>query len=85
MSFFQSFQLALKNIMSNKVRSLLTMLGIIIGVCAVIVIVGMGNGMKNYLTDSFKSMGTNILTVNIWGTGASSGVKDDDMFKLLDD
>jgi putative ABC transport system permease protein len=85
MRLFQSFQLALKNIVSNKLRSLLTMLGIIIGVSGVIVIVGMGNGMENYMTDSFKSIGTNLLTVNIFGTGTSDNVEVEDMYKLVED
>lgn len=84
MSFVETFQLAIKNIMLNKVRSLLTMLGIIIGVCAVIVIVGMGNGMKMYMTNSFKSMGTNILTADVFGTSSSNVVMDKDMYALLD-
>ena len=46
MSLLETFQMAIKNILSSKVRTLLTMLGIIIGVCAVIVIVGLGNGMR---------------------------------------
>lgn len=82
MGLLQSFQLALKNIMLSKVRSFLTMLGIIIGVGAVILIVGMGNGMKIYMTDSFKSMGTNLLTANIMGTSSSNTVKDKDMYAL---
>ena len=44
MSILESVELALKNIVSSKTRTLLTMLGIIIGVAAVIVIVGVGNG-----------------------------------------
>ena len=51
MTFFESFQMAISNILSRKLRSLLTMLGIIIGIVAVIVIVGMGNGMQKYLVD----------------------------------
>ena len=43
MSILESFSLAIKNILSSKTRTLLTMLGIIIGVAAVIVIVGLGN------------------------------------------
>ena len=46
MNLLETFQMAVKNILSSKVRTLLTMLGIIIGVCAVIVIVGLGNGMQ---------------------------------------
>ena len=46
MSILESMELAVKNIVSSKTRTLLTMLGIIIGVAAVIVIVGLGNGFK---------------------------------------
>ena len=54
MKLTESLGLALKNIASSKVRTLLTMLGIIIGVAAVIVIVGLGNGLEQYVTDSFS-------------------------------
>ena len=57
MSILESMELAVKNIVSSKTRTLLTMLGIIIGVAAVIVIVGLGNGLKGYVTDSFSDMG----------------------------
>ena len=43
---FETFRQAIQNVWSNKLRTFLTMLGIIIGVMAVIVIVGLGNGMK---------------------------------------
>ncbi|NLT14274.1 MAG: FtsX-like permease family protein [Clostridiales bacterium] len=85
MRFFQSFLLALKNILSSKVRSILTMLGIIIGVSGVMVIIGMGNGMENYMKDSFKSLGTDLLTVNILGTGTSKKVDVEDMYRLVTD
>ncbi len=85
MTFFESFQMAISNILSRKVRSLLTMLGIIIGIVAVIVIVGMGNGMEKYLVDSFKSLGTNLLTVNIVGRGSTRNVSVDDMFEILEE
>lgn len=58
MSFLETFQLAISNIRGSKMRTFLTMLGIIIGVTAVIVIVGLGNGMQSYITDSFSEMGT---------------------------
>ena len=85
MSILKSFNLAIKSILSSKARSLLTMLGIIIGVAAVIVIVGLGNGMEVYMTDSFKSMGTNILSVNITGRGSARSVSVDDMYELADE
>ena len=55
MSVLETFQLAIKNILSSKMRTFLTMLGIIIGVCAVIVIVGLGNGMQMCIRDRFPS------------------------------
>ncbi len=85
MALRQSFIMAIKNIMSSKVRSLLTMLGIIIGVAAVIVIVGLGNGLETYMTDSFKSMGTNLLTVTVMGRGSSRSVSEEDMYQLVED
>ena len=56
MLLIDTFVLALKNIWSNKMRTILTMLGIIIGVTAVIVIVGLGNGMTQQVRESFSSM-----------------------------
>ena len=56
------------------------MLGIIIGVCAVIVIVGLGNGMQGYIEDSFADMGTDTLTVPILGRGSSRSVSEEQMY-----
>lgn len=67
---YETFREAVKNIWSNKFRTVLTMLGIIIGVTAVIVIVGLGNGMTQSIKDSFSEMGTNVLSVQITGRGS---------------
>lgn len=85
MNLAETFQLALKNILASKVRTLLTMLGIIIGVCAVIVIVGLGNGMQGYIEDSFSDMGTDSLTVMIMGRGSSRSVSEEEMYLLVAD
>jgi len=85
MRFTESFELALKNILGSKMRTFLTMLGIVIGVTAVIVIVGLGNGMQGYVEDSFSSMGTNSLTISITGRGSSRKVSVDDMYQLVAD
>ena len=69
---YETFREAFKNIWGNKFRTFLTMLGIIIGVMAVIVIVGLGNGMTQSIKDSFSDMGTNLLSVNVMGYGARS-------------
>jgi putative ABC transport system permease protein len=85
MKFTRTLKLAFKSIISSKARSILTMLGIIIGVAAVIVIVGLGNGMENYMTESFKSMGSNLLNVNISGRGSTRSVSVDDMYTIADE
>ena len=83
MRITESFFLALSNIRSSKMRSFLTMLGIIIGIAAVMVIVGLGDGMANYITSSFQSAGTNALTVSLTGSGSSGTVTDDDMYRIV--
>ncbi|HIS65429.1 MAG TPA: ABC transporter permease [Candidatus Avoscillospira avistercoris] len=80
----ESFKMAVGNIRTSKMRSFLTMLGIIIGVAAVIVIVGMGNGMEIYMTEQFESMGTNTLTVSIYGRGTGRTVTDEDMYDIVE-
>ena len=85
MNFLESFKMALSNIRTSKMRSFLTMLGIIIGVAAVIVIVGLGNGMQIYMTEQFESMGTNSLSVNIMGRGSGRSVSVDDMYEIVDE
>ena len=77
----ETFRQALKNIASNKFRTLLTMLGIIIGIMAVILIVGLGNGMTQSMRDAFSSMGTNTLTVSVPGFGSRT-VDVDEMYAL---
>ena len=85
MSLWETFTLAVKNISGSKMRTFLTMLGIIIGVCAVIVIVGLGNGMAGYMEDSFAEMGTNTLTVSIMGRGTSRTVSEEQMYQIVED
>ena len=73
----ETFRQAIQNVWSNKLRTFLTMLGIIIGVMAVIVIVGLGNGMTRSMRDSFSAMGTNTLSINIWGYGSRTVTVED--------
>ena len=58
-------KMAFRNIMFRKMRSFLTMLGIIIGVFAVIVLVSIGDGTSGAITDSISSMGADLLVVSI--------------------
>ena len=85
MKLTESLGLALKNIASSKVRTLLTMLGIIIGVAAVIVIVGLGNGLEQYVTDSFSDLGTNTLTVTVMSRGSTRTLDADDMYEIVEE
>ena len=80
---YETFRQALQNIWSNKFRTFLTMLGIIIGVTAVIVIVGLGNGMTQSIESSFSDMGTNLLSVQVMGYGSRS-VKVDDFYAIVE-
>ena len=77
----ETFRQAIQNVWSNKLRTFLTMLGIIIGVMAVIVIVGLGNGMTKSMRDSFSALGTNTLSVQVWGNGSRT-VSVEEMYKL---
>lgn len=61
MNIVESFKIALSSIWNHKIRSILTMLGIIIGVCAVIIIVAIGTGAKDQLTDEFFGMDKNVV------------------------
>ena len=60
-----SFKMALRSIGSNKMRAILTMLGIIIGVMALVVLVSLVNGATSSVTDTISSLGTDTLTVTI--------------------
>ena len=80
----QSFFLALKSLATSKMRALLTMLGIIIGVAAVIIIISLGDGMQKLMNDSFESLGANLIQVNVYSSGSSREVSMDDMYDLVE-
>ena len=60
-----SFKMALRSISSNKMRAALTMLGIIIGVMALVVLVSLVNGATSSVTDAVSGLGTSMLTVSV--------------------
>jgi putative ABC transport system permease protein len=66
-------KLAWQSILKNKMRTMLTMLGIVIGVGAVIVMVAVGNGAQSQIESSISSLGTNLIVVSP-GTTAQGGV-----------
>ena len=69
-----TFSSALDALQSNRIRSLLTMLGVIIGVSAVIAVVTLTQGVSKSVNDRFTGLGTNVLTVSP-GTTSSSGAR----------
>jgi len=72
MKFTQSFRLAIKSLFTSKMRSLLTMLGIIIGVGAVIVILSLGNGLSGMVQQQVDKLGVNTIMTYTWGQGDGS-------------
>jgi len=72
-NFLESIRVSLRALRANKLRSALTMLGIIIGVAAVIAMVGIGNGATASITSSIQGMGSNLLTISS-GQSNSGGV-----------
>src|SRR6202051_3502129 len=63
MNFINLIRIAFKALLRNKLRAFLTMLGIIIGVAAVIAMVAIGQGSKQSIQDQLSSMGSNMITV----------------------
>ncbi|MDJ0593331.1 MAG: ABC transporter permease [Pleurocapsa sp. MO_226.B13] len=63
MKILESFKMATATLMANKMRSSLTMLGIIIGNASVIAMVGVGEGAKNLASEQFESLGPNVIFV----------------------
>src|SRR5690349_16593920 len=62
-ALFEVARIALTSLLSNKVRSLLTMLGVIIGVASVVALLAIGSGATSAITNQIASNGTNLLTV----------------------
>ncbi len=84
MSFLQTLKIALRAIIDNKLRSFLTMLGIIIGVASVIVMVSLGQGATVGVTERIQSLGSNLLTINITGRGAHTALSYDQAMEFAE-
>ena len=78
----ESVRMSLDNIRSNKMRSFLTVLGIIIGVMAVIALMTIVNAVTNTITEQFTAMGTGKLTVQATGTTLKRGLTESDLSEL---
>ena len=78
----ESFEISLQNIRSNKMRSFLTMLGIIIGVTAIIALITTVQGVTNEVTSQFTELGAGKISVRAPGTPLKHGLFDSDVQKL---
>lgn len=86
MDIGQAFKMSFKSLMASKLRSVLTMLGIIIGVAAVIAIMSIGQGLMNSVNEMFSSLGSNIIQVGIFVRGESNRtVTVDDMYDFVNE
>ncbi len=85
MSMWKCFSMAISSILSNKLRSVLTMLGIIIGITAVIGLVSLMSGLTNEVTSAFEEMGIESISVSITDRGATKELPVEDMQQLAED
>ena len=81
MNIKENIKIAIFSIKTNLMRSLLTMLGIIIGVAAVIAIITLGNGGRDYIVGMIKNMGSSVINISINSkeTNASDYITDEDI------
>ncbi len=79
---WECLRMAVSNILANRLRSFLTVLGILIGVMAVIALITTVSGVSSSLTSSFASMGAGQMTLSITGSDLKSGLDRDDLEQL---
>ncbi|MGB4439086.1 MAG: ABC transporter permease [Sedimentibacter sp.] len=79
----ESIIMSWKNIIHNKMRSFLTILGIVIGVAAIIALITIVQGVIDKVNEQFDTLGANTLMIQATGTPLKSGLSDKDMDELL--
>ena len=75
MSWIETFRTGWAAVLTHRLRSILTVLGIMIGIAAVILTVGLGQGAQDQVRAAINSLGTNLLTITPGSTTSSSGVR----------
>ena len=83
--YLEMFSMAMSSIVGNKMRSILTMLGIIIGITAVIALVSLMSGMTSEITETFEEMGIESINVSIQDRSATKEVKPEEMEQLAEE
>ncbi len=75
MSWLETFRTGLNGVRTHRLRSWLTVLGILIGIAAVILTVGLGEGAQAQVSSEITSLGTNLLTISPGSTTSASGIR----------
>ena len=76
MSWLETFRTGLNGVRSHRLRSFLTVLGILIGIAAVILTVGLGEGAQGQVTSEITALGSNVLTITPGSTTSSTGIRE---------
>ena len=76
--------MALESIWSNKVRALLTMLGIIIGIASVIILMSVTGGVTGQITDIFNEFGTNTIQMSVTARGSTRRIDPEQMYDFVE-
>ena len=84
MSLFEIFRTAIESLAANKLRTVLTMLGVIIGVTSVVTLLALGAGVSNNITNSIQGNGTNVLSISPDGRVGNARLTLDDVDALAD-
>ena len=84
MGIGKCFKMAFDSIITSKMRAFLTMLGIIIGIAAVIILVSLMNGLTGQMTSMFEEMGTTTITANINPRAATRTIEPEDVWELVE-
>jgi putative ABC transport system permease protein len=82
LKFGQAIKIAFKNILTNKLRSFLTMLGIIIGISAVIALVSLGQGASQSVSNDISGLGTTMVSVSLSGNTEEEVMTYDDIMEF---
>src|ERR1035441_10845506 len=75
MSWLETFRTGLNGVRPHRLRSGLTVLGIMIGIAAVILTVGLGQGAQDQVSSEINALGTNLLTISPGSSTSSSGLR----------
>ncbi len=75
MNILETFRTGLEGVVTHRLRSSLTVLGIMIGIAAVILTVGLGEGAQQQVTSQISALGSNLLTISPGSTTSSSGIR----------